>query len=348
MLARALALSLALGCRPTTSTAPGDVDARATPVDGARPRRDDAFLRLDADLAASYPLRARLVRAGLVYAQHDGTPTGVGENRTIALVVTVVDPDTHGDPTRPRVLCEGTGYRVAVYVDVDDLAIVARTGAVMAHTPQLRDDWPDTMPGVRLASGTPLRIEGGQGGDFVRAVLETPSLRASGFIDRTHVGYTWVPGELPAAVGLADARVREPASLLGVPLGPELARLDPRMAPSGLFVRRLGPEQAGHVLVRHDAAELSAVGWIDATQLELHPGAATSSVRMVGRGGGEASEPTRELARGTVLLGGALRDPIGVVTETTRMHCLEACDTDAPRVLVPACTAAIPVWTKPP
>ena len=335
-----------LAWRVTAASTPQPDPALAQPSASPTATRDDELLRLDVDLATTYPLRARIVRGGPIYAQHDGGPTAEGEGRTMSMVVTVIDPDAHGQPMRPRVLCEHEHHRIAVHLDVDDLAIVARTGAVITANPQQRDDWPDTMPGVRLAAGTRVRIEGGLDRDFVRAVLEQPTMRAAGFVDREHIGYTWVPEDRRVPPGVPDAKVKGRVSLLAMPAGQELARLDPTMAAAGMFVRRLGPEQGGSVLVRFDGDDASAVGWLPAVELERANGAPTGSLRMIGRGGGEPSAPTVELAKGTQLRGGALRDPIGVVTESARFHCTDRCDSDAPIVEVDACTTGIVVEAR--
>ncbi|HWB73338.1 MAG TPA: hypothetical protein VG755_00255, partial [Nannocystaceae bacterium] len=337
---------LVLACRVASTSSAQPEPAHARPTRSPSVTRDDELLRLDVDLATTYPLRARIVRSGAVYAQHDGGPTAEGEGRTMSMVVTVVDPDAQGQPMRPRVLCEHVHHRIAVHVDVDDLAIVARTGAVITASAQQRDSWPDTMPGVRLAAGTRVRIEGGLDRDFVRAVFELPTIRAAGFVDREHIGYTWVPEQWRVPPGVPDAKVKGRVSLLAMPSGQELARLDPTMAAPGMFVRRLGPEQGGSVLVRLDGAELSAVGWLPAVELEAASGPATSSLRMIGRGGGEPSEPTVELPQGTQLRGGALRDPIGVVTATARFHCRDRCDAADPVVEVDACATAIVVEAR--
>jgi hypothetical protein len=342
--ASALAWTLG-GCRPTI--APHDAIAPAPGIEVA-PRPSDVFLRLDADLAGSYPLRARIIRGAAVYPEHDGKPEGDPSGRTMSLEVTVLDPDAHGDPLRPRVLCERASHRIAVHVDIDDVAVVAREGAVMAGSPHTPSQWTEQMAGVRLLAGTALRIEGGLDRDHVRAVLDVPSLHAAGWIDRAHVGHTWVPAALPEPVGLPDLRVREPTALLATAGGAELARLDPRMAPAGMFVRRLGPAQGDFVLVRHDGERTRSIGWIAAAAVEPFAGMPTAGVTTVWRGRSEPIEPTVELVRGTLLRGGALRDRIGVVTETARFHCLDGCGGAQPRVEVDACTTAIGVWAEPP
>jgi hypothetical protein len=338
-----LALALVAGCRPAAS--PSVVTHPRVDAVGRPDAPREAFLDAEADPAHEHPLRARIIRGAAVYPERLGKPGGDPSGRSMSLEVVVLEPDAQGDPVRPRVLCESASHRIAVHVDADDLAIVAREGAVMTATPQNGTGWSGRQPGVRVRAGTPLRIDGGLEGAHVRAAIEQPWLRVVGFLPRGYVGRTFVPdAPEPAPAEPADARVREPTALLAAPGGMEMGRVDPRMRPDGVLVRRIGPEQSGFVLVRHEDAMATAVGWIAASTLE--PGTVASGGGRIsgGRAQVDVAAPSVELVRGTLLRGGALRNPIGVVTQTARFHCVAGCDDAQPRVEVDACTTLLGVW----
>lgn len=344
MLLRSSAAFAMLGCRPD---APVTTSPTNTPT--TTPVADDpAFLRVDVDLATAYPWHAKIVRAASVRLEHDATPVGDASNRNIDLPVVVIDEDTRAEVQRPRVLCVHAAHRIAVHYEADDLGLVAREGAVLSATPVARAQWADDAPGVRLAAGTPLRTEGDRGGSFVRAALELPAMRMSGFIDSPHVGRTYRPTPFATPDAILDAKLREAASVLASPGGPEMARLRPEMSAGGLGLRRLGRTQAGHVLVAVPGEHTRIVGWVDAKAVESATLPARGR-RVVAPGFGEVEgEPSVELPAGTMLHGGALRNRVGVVTTGGRFYCVDACDGDAPVVEVAACTVAVSVVARRP
>jgi hypothetical protein len=341
--ARALVCLLASGCpRPTTDAA---ASPAPTPLEVA-PAEPEPFLDPDADLAQAYPLRATIRRAGAIYVEHEGAPVNDPSNRNVRVAATVIDEDAGESPRRPRLLCESPEHRVAVFVDVDDLATVATTDATMVGIPPLRDAL-GSEPGIRLAPGAELVAAGHGNPDVLRMRHEGAFVRAEGLLPATSVGIAFRPGELPIdADGPPNAGIERATSLFATPHGVELAKLDPR-GMGELVVRRLGPELGDRALVRYEEPSVHVVGWIEQKALADGPRSRRSSRTMTGVRRDEGPQMV-ELPRGTLLLASALRQPIGVVVAKTTMPCTDACDTDAPKVRAAACTAAIEVWARRP
>lgn len=336
-----------LACRAEAPTARPTVVPATTTVTVD----DAAFLRLDADLAAAYPWRGKLVRAAAVRLEHDGDPTGDASGRNLDLSVIVIDEDTRAAVQRPLVLCVHDDHRIAVRYDVDDLGLVARDGAMLTATPIARTRWPDDEPGVRLVAGTLVRSEGSRDGTFTPVAVDTPSVRARGYVDSRHVGTTYQAAAFATPDAILDAKVTRATVVFASPGAVELARLNPQMAPGGLGARRLGrTAPSGHALVAVPGVHTRVVGWIEQDALE------TGSVPSIGprtiapalaQVDGDR-EPSIALPAGTMLHGGALQNRVGVVTHAARFHCVDGCDGDEPTVLVAACTVAVPVVARAP
>jgi hypothetical protein len=338
-----LVLLLSSACQPTrrdATTAP----TAGTLEPGERALED--FLRVSTDVEAAHPLRATIVRAGGLRVEHDGDPVNEPSNRNVRVSAIVVDEDVASSPRRPRLLCIESTHRIAVHMEVDDLATVARTDATLVATPPVRDELGDE-PGIRLAPGAALVPAGHGDPDILWMRHEGKFVRATGLVAATKVGIAFRPGELPGdADGPPNASIAQPTKLFATPGGVELASLDPRgMGP--LLVRRLGPAIGTRVLVRYEEPDVHVVGWVEKALLTDGAFSRLHSTTTIGKGRGPEGA-TVQVPKGTLLLGSALRRPVGVVVEDAAMACVEDCDGAQPKLLVSACTDAIEVWARRP
>lgn len=345
-LRRVLALALAACSAASCRRGGGGTATDGGPIvpDGAAPMREGSeFLRLDVDLDARYPLHAKIVRAGNLYLEHAGGPVVEPSNRSAMVEVRVIDPDRTSDPIRPRVLCESATERVAVHVDVDDLALVATAGAVAVSGGTPPESLPQAMAGIVLAPGAVLRPSSALDGELVHVELERPGLHGGGWVRRDRVDFAFAPGALPPAQHGAMARsVSGRATLAAMPGGVPLAELSP--AGGAVQVFALGSPVGEQALVRLELADAHVIGWIASASLgpETLP-LATTGVRapVISAADLAGDGPSVALTRGTILRGTALRRAVGVVTADARYACVDGCDGDAPVVRVPACTGVL-------
>ncbi len=336
-----LALFLSIACHPAQD------GATATPTAGTLEPGERAledFLRVETDVETAHPLRATIVRAGGLRVERDGDAVNEPSNRNVRRSAIVLDEDVASSPRRPRLLCTESTHRIAVHMDVDDLATVAREDATLVAIPPVRDEV-GSEPGIRLAPGAELVRAGSGDPDIVRMRHEGKFVRAEGLVEATKLGIAFTPGALPSdADGPPNAAITQPTKMFATPNGVDLASLDPR-GMGQLLVRRLGRELGTKVLVRYEEPTVHVVGWVEKAQLTEGAFSRVGSTTMTGRGAGPEGA-TVDLPRGTLLLASALRRPIGVVISDTAMACVDACDGSEPKVLVSACTDAIEVWAR--
>lgn len=345
MLRRALSFGLVafLACQrggdpPTTTPA-------TTPLEPGE-RGLEAFLDVDADVEGLHPWRATIRRAGAIFVEHDGVAVNEPSNRNVRVSAVVLDEDVASSPRRPRLLCNESTHRIAVHMEVDDLATVAREDATLVATPPVRDEV-GSEPGVRLAPGAELVPAGHGDPEILWMRHEGRFVRATGLVAAAKVGIAFRPAELPSdADGPPNAAITQPTTILATPGGVELASLDPR-GTGQLLVRRLGRELGTKVLVRYEEPTVHVVGWVETTQLAVGAFSRMGSTTTTGRGAGPEGAKV-DLPPGTLLLATTLRRPVGVVLDDVAMACVDACEAAEPKVLVSACTDAIEVWARRP
>lgn len=342
LLRRSSVLVLVAACRPS---GPSTTPDAATVPDAAR-STPPPFLAVDADLDALHPLRVRMIRAGSLRLEREGKPVNDPENRAVAVDARLLEPDDFGTPSVPRILCEENGYRIAAYVERDDLAIVtARTVQVMTTPPREHAGapLPPSTPGVLLRAGTAVRVEGGLDGDVARVRYERTGIRVAGFVRRDDVGIGYTPDASTTSPAMPDARLLVQTSFFGAPGGQPIAEIDPRLGLATAPAKTLGIERSDHVLLHYDNGELTLVGWVPTKSIERGP-QAMPSIRMTSRGAGPSEGAAVKLARGTILRGGPLRGAVGVVTADAQFRCVGDCDGEHPRIEVAACTDVVEVF----
>ncbi|MBK8714462.1 MAG: hypothetical protein IPN32_06935 [Deltaproteobacteria bacterium] len=323
---------------PSTPPSPGP-----SVPDGASAMHEGAeYLRLDAELDALYPLRAKMVRTGPLYLERAGTPVADGGGRSITLELRVLDDDAHGDPPRPRVLCETAGERVAVFVDEAELGVVARDGAVMVAQGSVPDTLLPTATGVALDPGALLQTRSSLDGELVHVGLDRGGLSVWGWVRRDRVGRAFRPAPHVVESRGRAATVQPGASIFAFPGGLAFGEVDahgpPVIASSLTFVAD------DHRFVRFDVGDALVVGWVLHTAVVVGnpPAPPPTPAMQLGTTRVDDDRPPQvQLPRGTLLQGTALRRSVGVVLEEHGYHCVRACESAQPVVAVPACGATL-------
>lgn len=343
VLRRALPLVALWLCACAHAPAPATAPVGPSVPDGAAAMHEGApFLRLDAELDALYPQHAKLIRGGALYLEHDGTAVGDGGGRSMLLEVRVLDDDAHGEPLRPRVLCETVGERVAVFVDDDDLGLVARDGAVMVAQGSVPDTLLPTATGVALDPGALLQTRSRPGGDLLHVVLERGGVSASGWVRRDRVGHVFRPAAHVVEPRGRTATIQPGSTIAAFPGGGQLGETDahgpPVVAWSLTFVAD------DHRFVRFDLGDAQLNGWVVHTAVVEGNAPArppTPRPQLGTTRVSDARAPQIQLPRGTLLQGTALLRSVGVVLEEHGYHCVRACESAQPVVAVPACGAML-------
>jgi hypothetical protein len=317
--------------------------------------------RADADLPAflrddTRPprLRAVRIRNGEVRARRDGVavndPTGNPEH----WVLSVLDADEEGHPPWPRILCHGGAdplgndeIAVALHVARDSLATVALRGAVLRTTPARRRSNPWREPGLYFEPGAVLEIAGVEG-SATRVRFSGFMVTAAGFVDTRRIGYAYEPHE-GVEPPTWNAELPLGATFLDAPSGRTIATLEPYPSSEQRHhARVIGPRRADHRLVRVQRDDLTLVGWVQASDVVEVAGRALGGGYGFGGGGRAVPDHAVSLPAGTRLLDDAAGNVIGRLRTPAELECLDGCDGDRPRVIVPTCVGMVRLFTEPP
>lgn len=311
----ALRVSDAPPPRPTSQAKVGSPPALG-------PWLDPAF-----DLHAMVRRRARLARTPAVRAEHDGSPLQPGSDLDADLVVPVLE--TQSDDGSVRVACEGDGARVALFVARDELADVARSGALLVGPAAVQG------AGLRVIAGTRLHdLE--LDGERAHARLEMDGFRATGTLARAHVDRIFEPDEEPPALRATVELDR--GTLLDAPDGTPFLLIDTPLEQRA----RLRATSGAYALIELRSPLGTALGWTETQRLRPLPPDGGGS--MGGVGGGERfhSHATHILLpRGRLLRVDDRRVAIGVMVEDSSMWCFHDCAGRRPVVEVCACGACM-------
>jgi hypothetical protein len=311
------------------------------------------FAKLDLDIDKEFPRQARQKLAGNVYESPDSPAWSVAEGYQIWLTTTVIDPDTNGNPRKPRLLCIQDDYRIAAYVDVSSLATVSSSLAVIAPTAESVksiDKYPAHAPGIRLAPGTDLTMLGTTQGTKVKVQHDGLFLTAEGWLDQKLIDAVYLPDTLPLG-GQIDGEIIEAVDLLDAPNGKAFGRIEKKPKVANELLVSCLKRSDGYVLIRYLEVDNQAVGWVKESSIQLIKPIQLDCDRGVlglkGRGSG-TGQPSDivALTKGTLLYGPKTNQVVGVITTTADFVCLADCQTDQPLVKCTACSADISVRAK--
>jgi hypothetical protein len=322
--------------------------ASAAPI-AAAPQELPRFLSLGDDPEKEYPWRAVLRRNGPAYEERGGPVANDADGRSMRRVVPVLDPDEGNATPQPRVLCDETRARIALYLTPESLATVALGGALLVPAPPLPASITPQTPGVHFQPGAELTPLGPASPDGTRKVrYDALLLRAEGIVEAAKTGYVYRPADEPID-DRYDAELPRGARFLDAPNRALIATLSPYPNPHQRHVARtLGPQKAGFALLALAQDDAVLVGWVaqkDVVKLPKLTGGGGGF--GFGSGSGRPRSPVK-LPSGTLLLSEGKREPIGVVTQELEAECVEGCDGQAPKVKTRACGSEVRVWAKRP
>lgn len=305
------------------------------------------FAQLDVDASRAFPLRAIIRHAGSLYLAHGGPAASSGDRRSVELPVVALDGDAGGTPRRPRVLCEDSIQRVAVYVDAGDLATVASRAAVLVPADLGTTAIGANTPGVHVAPGTVLApMPGASTGSAATLAMRYRGLflDARGLIATDHVDVVFTPDPAGPSAPDADGELTRNVSLSAHPGGPSFAWIakEPRVD-NQLLVRRLGAPVRGSVLVRFDEDGAYAIGWVPVDAVRDVPASAGGwgEGGLIGDEAGPDAPNQVHLTRGTLLADPAGGEIVGVVEVDHDYRCEANCTGPTPLVSVDACTGSL-------
>lgn len=322
-----------------------DIEAES----GNRPEPAVSWLNPDIDPPELFPLRAMIRRAGAIYEGRTGPVLAVGDGRSMSITAIAIESDAGGSPRRPRILCEHSSHRVAVYLDASDLGVVARAGAIISPARKRTAAPSPETPGVHLAAGAllePLDPAPGPGPRRVR--YRGLFMVAEGWLAADEIDVVYRPAPLPEERYI-DGELIESVQLLDAPGGREVARITRIPAyVNRLMVHKLAEPRAGAILIRYREHDAAAVGWVPSRAVKnVEPESYVTS-SMIGIGSGTTRAPTVTLVRGTQLVSPTDGAVLGVITRDNSFVCLSSCDADPPTVSVYACSASVGLLARPP
>jgi hypothetical protein len=319
---------------------PAEITAPVPPAETA-----PAFLDPDAVLAR-LPLHTIVLREGPLYETRDGPAATKGAGLSLQLTLEVLDPDTGGSPRRPRVLCNTPISRVAVHVDVADMATVALAGTFLAGGRAIPAAPEDRTPGLRLRAGQVLWPVGSATAGLRRVRYQGAHFAAEGWVRADRVDIVFAPELSGDPAPRRDGALIDRARFLDAPGGAEIARVEAYRESSWRpLVEKLDGPRRGFVLVRYHEPGAELVGWVSQEVVEdIEPREASLGI---GTGSAIATSSRVEqqvrVARGALLVGERSGEPIGVMLHDAQLSCLADCKGDRPLVSAPACAGTIPV-----
>lgn len=292
--------------------------------------------------------RALIRHAGALYTPSSLVPlTNAGDRRWILDEVPVLDSDVAGRPRRPRVLCEDEVSRLGVAVDAQDLATTVRADAFVGVRSTPPERLTSRTPGVRLAGGSEVSVQGPSVDGATEIVYEGLLLRARGFVASDAIDVVYTPGELADDLR-RNGELRRNVRFLDAPGGVEIATTErPDDISNEMHVFRLGPAKDGHVLVRYQEHESFVVGWIRSEDVEPYPARRSGGGGGGGGMGSGTADKRIDLARGTRLVPVNSTEVIGVVTKSHAASCASDCDGPNPKVRIFACSHVLTLRAVP-
>jgi hypothetical protein len=237
------------------------------------------------------------------------------------------------DRARVRVLCEGDDYRLAAWIDRDELASVAVRDAVLVPAGH-------AVPATIAADAVGARVPGGEivdrSADGI-VTIDGSFVRVRGVMAAGVIGVVYrEPAEVERAQ--PDTEVIGTVDLLDAPKGAPFARLghDPEIG-NIVGVRRLECRPDGWCKVRYDDDKLIVIGWVHERGLRTRIFDDGTVGGAMGFGsGGKRTHPV-EVKRGTVFVDESGRIPIGIMLKTETLE-RTATSTDAdPHFSLDAC-----------
>lgn len=329
----ALSLVLAVSCAPASSRVATIEVPPAAPAPSAaeepRAPREPEIDYLADGAAERVAKHAWIVREGPARLLVNGTIAGGSEGRPSRSHPTEL-PVVAERADAVRVLAEGWGARLLIWIGREDLGLVPLGDAVLATAP---DAPADAARGVRVAAGLLLEEKARREG-LRKVGAQTKSLSFEGWLPERALGAVFERRPFEAASPAAGARgaAREGAAILESPGGAEIARFHAYTAGGRAFAFEVEAEPgapAGWQRVRFvDTAWLASKepavevrGLVIAADVQL-------KAPSIGRlGGSHRTKPpmVRGLPRGTLARGAALfaedrRTRVGVAIEDVLVH----------------------------
>ncbi|HHH29369.1 MAG TPA: hypothetical protein ENK57_13630 [Polyangiaceae bacterium] len=278
------------------------------------------------------------VRDGVVRTRPDGAPVNSPTDRALLTHHHVLEPGPEAEPSRPRILCEGS-VRLALYLDLESLAEVARAGAVVRPTDN-HDPRRDT-PGLYLEPGARLEVLEREG-VMAHVRYDGFLLRAEGYIASSDVGYWYEPRDRQE-VPHTNVVFTGGATFFDGPGERTVGVLEAYPSPSTQrhYGHALGPSRDGHRLVRFNNREATIIGWVRASEV-VDESVELGSGGGFGSGSGVSRPPHPiDLPAGTLFVDDATGATIGRLEVDRTFGCAASCDSSRPRVRVPSCVGVL-------
>jgi hypothetical protein len=261
-------------------------------------------------------------------------------------VVVLAEPDTDAAPRRLRLLCEHEDYRVAVWVDREDLATVVRAPTHLTTRLPAPEPLGPAAPGVHLPAGYLLDAVQDVDGRTQRAAIHGLFFRTELLLHKEQVGVTYREAPTLPPPSHFHGEVTRSASFLDAPGGAVVATVTkPAGSANSLYVTRIQERGDGWTLSRYDDQDAAIIGWVAAGEIRWfdEPVANDSSTGYATGSMGGVHRRLISLSQGTLLRAEATREPIGVVLRTTSFLLTGDSDHAAPVLSLSACGGPVRV-----
>ncbi|MBI5491212.1 MAG: hypothetical protein HY905_28025 [Deltaproteobacteria bacterium] len=289
-----------------------------------------------------HPRRAVLGRAREWKASFDEPwrePSGAGSPKP-PFEVLVAEERSEG----VRVVVEGAGVRVALWVLPGDLMAVPTERVVLCPAPD--EPVAGDGPSVQLAPGGPAVVVERKDG-WVLFDVDTPAVRAGGWALETRVGRVYERHDFNVAFEIADLEPSPGTTVHDRPYGAELAVLRPD-AGAHVRVKSLGAEQDGWREVLYPSPTLLVRGWVRADRLAAAEALASPSppapAEPTSEGEGEDGEARVALPAGTEVRTAPDGDVLAFCFADVRLRMLEDRPSPGAWVLLPTPWGDVTGW----
>ncbi|MBI5500085.1 MAG: hypothetical protein HY907_07560 [Deltaproteobacteria bacterium] len=319
----------------------------AVPVDPVPPGRDVSLAVSGPDphalydgFSAEHPRRAVLGRAGEWKPSFDEPWREPSGDASPAPPLEMLVAEERSEAV--RVVVEGAGMRVALWVRPDDLAAVPTERVVLCPAPD--EPIAGDGPGVQLVPGGPgVAVERKDG--WVLFDVDTPAVRAHGWVIETRVGRVYERHDFNVAFEVADLETAPETTVHDRPDGAVLAVLRPE-GNAHVRVKSLGAEEDGWREVLYPSPTLLVRGWVRADRLAVADSAPPASAEP-STAGDDAQESERvSLRAGTELRTGPDGDVVAFCFADVRLDRIEDGPPPGLWVLLPTPWGDVTGWAE--